>query len=138
MSIIQHMKGLEVLPHGRLGLAALALAAVATLSAAAVCARSLMRPAQAAPEVRTTLGQLDFEPAEVTRGEGPFRLVVTNQSGKQGLTFRLLIVGDGTKLHESALAEGSAEWSQEFELPAGKYVLTEASNPAWLFYVTVQ
>jgi hypothetical protein len=136
MPIIHALRRHAAGSRGRWARAALALAAVLSLGVAAIGARAYFAPAQGVPEVRTTLGQLDFEPAETTRGDGPFRLVVVNNSGKEGLTFRLLAAG-GEEIYRGQPA-GPGEWSREFELPAGQYVLTELNNPAWLFYIKVQ
>jgi hypothetical protein len=136
MSIIQSVRQYAAGSRGRVARGALALAVLLSLGVAAIGARAYLAPSQGVEEVRTTLGQLDFEPPEVTRDEGRFRLVVVNNSGKEGLTFRLLAAGS-EEIYRGQPA-GPGEWSHEFELPAGQYVLTELNNPAWLFYIKVQ
>ncbi|HEX7178041.1 MAG TPA: hypothetical protein VF240_22480 [Pyrinomonadaceae bacterium] len=116
----------------------LALACLLILGAGAITATALSCASTQQPEeVRTVLTPTGFEPPEATRTAGRIRLRVTNQSGAGELTLRLTLV-DGGLVGEARVPSGAAEWVGEFELSAGKYVLTEASNPAWLFYVIVQ
>ncbi|MCA1632976.1 MAG: cupredoxin domain-containing protein [Acidobacteria bacterium] len=112
-------------------------AVLVALSAAAISAGILLKPAQEVAEVRITLRSDGFDPSEVTRRAERFRLTVVNSSGREELTFRLMRVG-GEQVHQSLMARGAAQWSEEFDLPEGQYALTEIGNPAWLFYVTVR
>jgi hypothetical protein len=116
---------------------ALAAAALVMTSAAVISAGILLGPAREVDEVRVTLRPEGFDPSEVTRGVGRFRLTVTNGSGRGELTFRLVKAG-GEQVHEGRMAQGATQWSEEFDLAAGQYALTEVGNPAWLFYVTVR
>jgi hypothetical protein len=128
--------------HGG-ALAVVVVAALVVMSAAGISARAwLGQPratvaaGQAVDEIKITAKQDGFTPAQVTRGAGRFRLTVTNQSGKDGLTYRVCKPG-GEEVYRGQ-PTGSADWSDEFDLPTGQYVLTEVNNPAWLFYITVQ
>lgn len=96
------------------------------------------QPAQQAAEVRTTLSATGFDPPEARRAPGRVRLVVINQSGQSARTLRLKRLGGSEVMHEGQLAAGVTEWSAEIDFEAGKYVLSEANNPAWLFYIIVE
>src|SRR5947209_10846866 len=128
--------------HGG-ALAAVVVAAIVVVSAVGISARAwLGQPrataaaGQGIEEVGITAKQDGFTPAQVTRAAGRFRLTVTNQSGKDGLTYRIYKPG-GEEVYRGQ-PTGSADWSEEFDLPAGQYVFSEVNNPAWLFYITVQ
>jgi hypothetical protein len=116
---------------------ALVAASLVAASAAAISAGILLGPAREVDEVRVTLRSEGFDPSEVTRGVGRFRLTVTNGSGRGELTFRLVKAG-GEQVHEGRMAQGAVQWSEEFDLAVGQYALTEVGNPAWLFYITVR
>ena len=92
--------------------------------------------AQTLEEVKVTLKPTGFEPAEVMRAPGAFRLRVVNASGQQGLTFRL-IKATGQEVLRSAPTAGSADWSGELNPPAGRYVFTEVNHPEWALNISV-
>jgi hypothetical protein len=76
-----------------------------------------------------------FEPAEITRPAGKFLLGVTNRTGLPELSLRLIHESrrsvDGKRLgHEMG-------WHRVLDLPAGNYVLREASHPDWVCRVTI-
>ncbi|HLL74073.1 MAG TPA: hypothetical protein VK421_02155 [Pyrinomonadaceae bacterium] len=113
-----------------------ALAACAVLIALGHSHTASTAPAPPPPEVRAALKPTGFEPAEATRDAGQFRLTITNSSGQGPLTFRLSKPG-AQPLHASPPTGASAEWVHEFNLPAGRYVLTVADHPEWNFYVNL-
>lgn len=44
----------------------------------------------------------------------------------------------GEVVREDQVAAGSSEWTGEYDLAAGDYVLSVVENPAMLYYVTAQ
>jgi hypothetical protein len=120
-----------------LTLSALACGAHAWLAPHAAIATATLGAAQQADEMRVVLRASDFDPASVERAPGHLRLVVVNQSGRNNVTLRLKRMG-GEVVRESQVPQGASEWSDEFDLQAGKYVLSDVTNPACLFYVIVQ
>lgn len=123
----------KALTGGLLRAALLALLLTSVCAAARLNPRS---PAALSPtEVKVTLKSTGFEPGEVMCDTGRLRLTVINQSGKDNLTFRL-VKATGQEVLRGQPTAGSADWSQEVELAAGRYVLTEINNPDWKCYVT--
>lgn len=129
----------QQLPKRRRSRAAVALVCLLALTSVSVgvlaCAS---HPAPQVEEVRTTLTTTGFDPPEARRAPGRVRLTVVNQSGQQARTLRLKRLGSSEVIHEGQMAAGAGEWSEEFDLGVGKYVLSEANNPAWLFYLVVE
>ena len=109
---------------------------VASAAALPVSPRACAAAAQTLEEVKVTLKPTGFEPAEVMRAPGAFRLRVVNASGQQGLTFRL-IKATGQEVLRSAPTAGSADWSGELNPPAGRYVFTEVNHPEWALNISV-
>lgn len=109
---------------------------VASVAAFPVSPRATAAAAQTLEEVKVTLKPTGFEPAEVIRAAGPFRLRVVNASGEEGLTFRL-IKATGQEVFRSAPAAGSSDWSGGLDLPAGRYVFTEVNHPEWALNISV-
>lgn len=96
-----------------------------------------LRPARAsaaAPprseDVKVTLKASGFEPGEVMREAGTFRLTVANASGVEGLTYRVL-KATGEEVFRSPQTSGAADWSGELNLPAGRYVFAVVNHPDW-------
>lgn len=83
-----------------------------------------------------TLTPHGFEPVEITRPTGRFLLAVDNRSGVLDTTLRL-DRETGDRLHEVRLPRGKLGWRNRAELPPGRYVLTEASHPAWTCRLTI-
>lgn len=118
--------------------AALAVVALAfTVAVAASCWRGSHAQGQQPSEARTTLHSTGFDPANVTCEAGRLKLTVVNESGTDGLTLRMKRMG-GEVVRESQVPSGTSEWTEEYDLTAGNYVLSEVNNPAWLFYVIVK
>jgi hypothetical protein len=72
-----------------------------------------------------------FEPREITRPHGAFRLAITNHSGATEILLHLDRV-QGNRLHEVRLPQGRISWTQVLNLPPGDYVLSEQNHPDWI------
>jgi len=72
-----------------------------------------------------------FEPREITRPQGAFRLAITNHSGATELVLHLDRV-QGNRLHEVRLPQGRITWTQVLNLPPGDYALSEQNHPDWI------
>src|SRR5437588_6709699 len=117
--------------------AALVVLLLAVIVAVTASWRGSHAQVQPPSEARTTLHSTGFDPAHVTCAAGHIKLAVANESGTDGLTLRMKRMG-GDVVREDQMPAGSSEWTGEYDLSAGNYVLSEVNNPAWLFYVTVQ
>lgn len=111
---------------------------LATQPAAASPAKSLRAPQTgSALEVELiTVTSHGFDPAEIARPAGRFILMLNNQSGQQGVTFRLDQEG-GSRVREIALSLEQTEWSEAVDLQPGAYLLTEANHPDWLARIMI-
>ena len=108
-----------------------------TVAVGASCWRGSHAQGQPASAAHTTLHSTGFDPAQVTCAAGHINVTVKNESGTDGLAFRMKRMG-GDVVREDQVPAGSSEWTGEYDLAAGNYVLSEVNNPAWLFYLTVQ
>lgn len=86
-------------------------------------------------EARVELSANGFAPAEIQHSPGTFAIAVENKTPSEEHTLRLK-ADDGTVLHEFVIQKGSSAWS--VNLPTGRYVLTEVSNPHWTCLIVVQ
>jgi len=77
-----------------------------------------------------------FEPREITRPEGRFLLMVDNRSGVAATALALTSEG-GLRTREMRVPREEPNWSEALELPAGRYVLTEADHPRWSCRITI-
>ena len=77
-----------------------------------------------------------FEPAEITRREGPFLLVVLNRSGVREANYLLSSVASN-KLHEAKVPREKLDWHQVVNLTPGDYILRETNHPDWICKITV-
>lgn len=113
----------------------LVISAVLLFSTLAIGARAWLRvPLETVTVTATADG---FAPSEATRAAGSFNLEVLNQSGADGLTMKLMR-DSGEPVREFIIPQGAQQWSEEIDLSAGGYTLTEATHPAWLFHITAQ
>ena len=87
-------------------------------------------------EVKTTLTSTGFEPAEIIRDAGAFRLAITNTSNTEELTFRLT-KPNGQEVYRSQPTTGAAGLVAEFNLPAGRYILSVVGHPEWVYKITL-
>jgi hypothetical protein len=88
-------------------------------------------------QVNTTLRADGFTPSEMTHTSGSFTLVVVNESGVQGLNFKMT-TESGEVIREMSLPQGQGQWSGIIDLPSGGYYLTEVNHAAWLYHITAQ
>ncbi len=77
-----------------------------------------------------------FEPATITRPVGRFVLVVHNRSGSREIAVRL-DRERGDRLREIRFPSKKLKWSDELNLPPGRYVLTGPNNPGWSCVITI-
>lgn len=113
----------------------LVISAVLLFSTLAIGSRAWLRVPLETVSVTVTAD--GFAPSEATRSAGSFNLEVLNQSGAEGLTLKLMR-DSGELVGEYIIPQGAQQWSEEVELAAGGYTLTEATHPAWLFHITAQ
>jgi hypothetical protein len=78
-----------------------------------------------------------FEPLEIIRPKGPFVLVVDDRSGRENSSFQLRQL-KGERLRDLTTNRKKAEWYDVFNLPPGKYILTDAANPERQCQITIQ
>ena len=77
-----------------------------------------------------------FEPSDITRPTGVFLLAVDNRSGLDELHLSLDREG-GNRVHEQRVSRKKLDWRGAFDLPPGRYALTEAKNPDWVCTITI-
>jgi hypothetical protein len=66
--------------------------------------------------------------------------VVDDRSGLPETTQKLERVigaGKGEKLKEAKVNRSKTLWTEEHDLPAGEYLLTETKHPSWKLMITV-
>jgi hypothetical protein len=83
-----------------------------------------------------TIRRHGFEPQEITRPADPFVLAVENRSGLEEVALRL-DRADGNRLKEVNVPRKKLNWRDAFDLPPGRYVLTEANHPDWVCNITI-
>lgn len=71
-----------------------------------------------------------FEPTEVVRPAGAFRLAIEDRSGIETLSF-LLRRRVGEHLRSIQGSRTAPNWNDGVDLEAGQYVLTEIGHPHW-------
>ena len=74
---------------------------------------------------------------KITRPAGRVHLVVRNRSRQPTLTLRLTREG-GPLVREAPLSRDRLYWREVIDLPAGRYLLTEAQRPNWVCRITIQ
>jgi hypothetical protein len=124
--------------------AKLFLAAAAIVAVAAFAAGTSRQPAaesQQQSEGTTeaeviTIRPTGFEPTEITRPRGEFRLIVQNLSGLDEADLRLSVDG-GQVLYEARVPLTNRDWHRTVNPPPGTYLITEAKHPGWSCRVTI-
>lgn len=111
------------------------LSALVLCSTLAIGARAWF--AATVDAVSVTVNANGFAPSEATCAAGNLNLSVSNQSGTEGLTLRLMR-DSGELVQEIAMPQGTQQWSGEVMLSSGGYTLMEANHPAWLFHINAQ
>lgn len=87
-----------------------------------------------------TLRPEGFYPAALSRGKGRFLLAVNNRAGLQDMNISLSRETSSSgreRLKNISVSRKHLDWNEEFDLPPGTYVVTEASNPRWVCRITV-
>jgi len=77
-----------------------------------------------------------FKPAQYTHPKGRFILAVLNRSGLEEVALELYREA-GEKLHEVRVPRSKLDWSEDFDLHPGRYVLKEVNHPKWACEITV-
>ena len=86
--------------------------------------------------VAVRLGADGFDPAEVTQPRGTFFLMVENETGLEELALRL-DRETGSRIHQVDVPRKKRDWAEGFDLPPGRYFLTEANHPKWSCTITI-
>ena len=84
-----------------------------------------------------TLTSRGFEPKEITRPKGKFRLVVETRTGLEQPVTLSLSEEKKNKLKEYKANGSRKGWNSTFDLNQGRYVLSVAENPDWTCYINV-
>jgi len=114
------------------------LARVLLVLAALASARTAL--AQGPPPVqveRITLTPRGFEPRQMSRPAARFLLALDNRTRFSVILLRIDREG-GPRLREVRMPRGRMKFREFFNLPAGRYVLTEASHPNWVCTITIR
>jgi hypothetical protein len=83
-----------------------------------------------------TIRPTGFEPQEITRPKGLFLLAVENRSGLQTIQLRLDREA-GARLRDLQMSRNKHDWKDMFDLPPGRYILSEAYHPQWSCSFTI-
>ena len=79
--------------------------------------------------IRLRIGPRGYDTTEVTRPSGPLRLVLINMSGRRELEL-LLSREDGEQVGKVRFNKNKIEKRETVTLGPGRYLLTDAANPA--------
>lgn len=71
-----------------------------------------------------------FEPAEIRRPQGRFRLGIDNRSGLEGIQLQVETAGR-SRVPILKNRNRRLSWREEVDLPPGNYVIKEANHPEW-------
>jgi hypothetical protein len=83
-----------------------------------------------------TLHPTGFEPAQVTRSQGPFLLGVNNQTGREDLA--LWLERENGDREQQARFEGHrVRWRVRLDLPPGTYFLKVDGHTDWVCRITI-
>jgi hypothetical protein len=77
-----------------------------------------------------------FEPSQLSRPHKHFVLVLDNQSGLNQIELRL-DREKGGRVREVQVIHEKRNWSDDLDLPPGRYVLSEANHPSWSCSITI-
>jgi hypothetical protein len=84
-----------------------------------------------------TVREFGFEPKLIKRPGGPFILRVENRSGRPGIKLSL-VNENGASLREIPITMNILNWTEQLDLPAGKYSIQEASQPEWKCRIEIE
>ena len=83
-----------------------------------------------------TLRPAGFEPAEITRPNGPFVLFIDDRSGRDHSSL-LLRRSSGGQLRAIGLERRKSEWNEVVDLTPGTYILQDANNSELRCQITI-
>lgn len=83
-----------------------------------------------------TLRPAGFEPAEITRPNGPFVLFIDDRSGRDNSSL-LLQRSNGGQLRAIGLERRKSEWNDVVDLTPGTYILRDANNSELRCQITI-
>ena len=83
-----------------------------------------------------TLRPAGFEPAEITRPNGPFVLFIDDRSGRDNSSL-LLRRSNGGQLRAIGLERRKSEWNDVVDLTPGTYILQDANNSELRCQITI-
>jgi len=83
-----------------------------------------------------TLEPHGFEPAEITRPHGRFRLGIDNRSGLENIELQVESV-DRSRVPVLKNRNRRLSWREEVDLPPGQYVIRETNHPEWTCQITI-
>jgi hypothetical protein len=84
-----------------------------------------------------TISRFGMEPAQIQRVGGHFFLSVENQARVQDIVLRLE-PERGARVRELQLPNDQLDWTDELNLPAGRYVLTVVDHPRWICHINIE
>jgi hypothetical protein len=87
-------------------------------------------------EISLELRSDGFHPQERNTQARRFLLSVDNRSGVSDLILRLS-KADGTQIREMRVSGTGGDWTERFDLPSGRYSLTEVNHSSWVCLLIV-
>lgn len=87
--------------------------------------------------VKSTLKSSGFTPASVSCRAGEVLLVIDDESGTAGLTFRLTRA-NGDIIADYELPRGVYQLRQQISLQPGKYAMKELNHPDWVLWINAR
>jgi hypothetical protein len=87
-------------------------------------------------ELSLTLTSSGFAPGELRPHGKKFLLSLDNRTDAKELVLRMSR-NDGVQIREIRVPGGSGDWSELFELPAGKYMFSEVNHANWLCTIII-
>jgi hypothetical protein len=94
------------------------------------------KPLQVAEVELITITPDGFFPSAITRSSGQFIIAYDNRSGSDDLNIRLASQSNSL-VHQLVVPLSKNPWLGEFNLPAGKYLISEATHPGWSCVLTI-
>lgn len=91
------------------------------------------------PRVETELITIEpygFEPAEIRRPQGRFRLGIDNRSGLEDIELQVETAGR-SRVPILKNRNRRLSWREEVDLPPGNYLIRETNHPEWTCLITI-
>jgi len=89
------------------------------------------------PGLAVFLTSHGFEPSQITAPARRFALAVIPQTGQSNLSFSLDRLVGG-HIRNAPIRKEQLLWADVHDLPPGRYILSEASNPQWTCEIIVR